>query len=104
MPQQLTFDICANRHQGHRNSEKANETVNEFKAPMRERIRIWVDGCGFQGTTLKDICAHFGKLPHQVSGRISELKQANKLFDSTRDRDGFSILVSRREWISGSAK
>lgn len=71
---------------------------------MRGRVRIFVDGCGFQGTTLKQIAENFDKPLHALSGRISELKRDGLIFDSGRDEGGFSILVSRKEWVSGSVR
>lgn len=63
-----------------------------------------VNGCGYQGVTLREICDAMGKLPHQVSGRISELKRDGLIFDSGRDKEGFSVLVAERGWCNGSGE
>jgi hypothetical protein len=97
-------DITRRKHKGHRNSEEANAKVEETKAPMRERVRIYVAGCEWMGATVHEICKQFGKLPHQISGRISELKQDKKVFDSGRDRGGASVLVARTQWVNEGFK
>jgi hypothetical protein len=62
---------------------------------MRERVRLFVYGCDWGGCTLKEICRAFGKLPHELSPRLSELKAEGLIFDSGRVRDGCGVWVSR---------
>lgn len=101
----VTRDICANKHKGNRNSVKANKQANRGKSLMCERVRVFIAGCGYEGTTLKHISAAFNKLPHQLSGRISDLKAAKKIFDSGRDHEnGCSILVASKQWVNGSSQ
>lgn len=104
-PQQrnLFTDITARKHGGNENSQKANLRVAPYKAPMRERIRVFIGGCDWHGATLKEICASFNKLPHELSGRISELKADGLIFDSGRRRDDSAVLVGQKRWINGSA-
>ena len=97
-------DICANRHKGARCSVEANVRVEPSKANVRERVRLFVGGCGPQGCTLKDICSAFCKLPNELSGRVSELKADGVIFDSGRTKDGCSVLVADKSWVNGGAK
>jgi hypothetical protein len=103
-PQQrnLFADICQRKHGGNENSQKANLRVAPYKASMRERVRIFIGGCGFNGCTLKEICDSFGKLPHQLSGRVSELKADGLVFDSGRRRDDSAVLVGQKRWVNGA--
>jgi hypothetical protein len=100
----LPFDVTASKHRGNLNSQAANLRLLPHKASMRERIRIFVAACDFRGATVKEIAEAFGKQLHQISGRISEGKLAGELFDSGRDRDGCSVLVSRREWVTPNVR
>jgi hypothetical protein len=100
----IPFDISARKHKGNPNSKAANLVVRPHKSSMRERIRIFVAACDFRGATVKEIAEAFGKQLHQISGRISEGKLAGELFDSGRDRDGCSVLVSRREWVTPNVR
>jgi hypothetical protein len=84
-------DITINRHKGNRHSVAANRKAEPGKASMRERIRIFVAGCGFHGTTLKEICANFHKLPNEISGRISELKADQEIFDGKRGKRAMAV-------------
>jgi len=93
----LPIDICANKHQGNAQSVKANPSA-EFKATLRERVRIFIAACDFHGATVKEIAATFGKPMHAISGRVSELKAENKVWHSGRVRDGGAVLVGRTEW------
>lgn len=97
-------DVCARRHRGARNSVRANERLHGFKVTTRERIRVFIGGCGWGGATLKEICSAFGKLPNELSGRLSELKADKVIFDSGRDRNGCAVLVGRPEWVNGSER
>lgn len=100
----IPWDVTARKHGGHRNSVRANEKAEPYKATIRERIRVFVVACGHQGTTLKEIAAKFGKQLNQISGRCTELKTAGQIFASGRDLEGFTIYVGHREWINGSLK
>ena len=96
-------DICARKHKHNPQSVSANEKANPGKTIMRERVRLFVSGCGPAGTTLKEICHHFAKLPHTLSGRISELKADGLIFDSGRTESGFTVLVGHKTWVNGSS-
>ncbi len=93
-------DICARKHQGNRHSREAHERVKIFKNSMRERCRIFIAGCGFQGATLAEICKAFGKEKNALSGRLSELRREGLIFDSKPERDGFAVYVARPEWCA----
>jgi hypothetical protein len=73
---------------------------------MQDRIRIFVVACDFRGATVHEIAAAIhdrngkAKLPHQISGRLSELKAAGLLFDSNRERGDAAVLVGRLEWVT----
>jgi hypothetical protein len=94
----LPNDITERKHGGHRNSKKANAGIE--KTSVRERVRIFIAGCAERGTTLHEIAEHIGRPIHSISGRVSELKALNKVFDSGRDRQGCSVLVADRRWVN----
>lgn len=95
-------DICSLKHGGNENSKKANARAAVVKESLRERVRIFVAGCADRGTTIHEIAKFLGKPVHSVSGRVSELKADDKIFDSGRNRDGCSVLVPDRRWVNGS--
>lgn len=97
-------DITRGKSHGHRNSELANVAIHPTKAGLRDRVHKFVAGCAERGTTIHEIAKFLEKPVHSVSGRVSELKADNLIFDSGRDRDGCSVLVQRREWCNGSSK
>jgi hypothetical protein len=100
----IPFDISARKHQGNENSQEANLRAIPMKGRNRERIRKLVAYRKDRGATLKELSVLLGKFPHQVSGRITELKKLGEIFDSNREpRDGCSVLVARKEWCRGCA-
>lgn len=96
-------DVCARKHGGNRNSEAANKRVAPHKANMRERCRVFIGECGPQGATIHELCKYMGKLPNELSGRLSELKRLGQVFESGRKRNGAEVLVGDRRWVSGSS-
>ena len=85
----LDFDISRGRHNPH--SVKAHARIAEHKPNMRERIRVFIGGCGLHGATLMEIAKAFDKLPHQISGRLSELKRDGVIRDSGLERDDCAV-------------
>lgn len=82
-------------------SKQAFERVKKNLSEMQDRVRIFVYACGFAGATLEEVAKAFDKLPHQLSGRFSELNHKfHVIFDSNRERNGFSVYVGRREWVT----
>ncbi|MGH9523999.1 MAG: hypothetical protein ACRD3E_15865 [Terriglobales bacterium] len=99
-------DITRRKHGGNQNSEAANSAVSNFKASIRERVRIFVAGCGFSGATLKETAATLqhpsGRkyFPNELSGRFTELRKDGVIFDNGRElRDGATVYVARKEWV-----
>jgi hypothetical protein len=97
-------DITARKHKGNPCSVAAHARVEPTEANMRERIRVYVSGCGPHGATLKEVCERFGKLPNQISGRFSQLKADQQIFDSGRTRDHHTVHVGYAGWVNGSEK
>jgi hypothetical protein len=91
---QLSIDYDISRGRNNRQSKAAHERVRPHKSGMAEQC-LWEIACsGKEGLTLEDLCARFQKLPHQLSGRLSELKAAGGIFDSGRTRNGHTVYVS----------
>jgi hypothetical protein len=98
-------DICRGKHHGNTRSEEANRLVAPHKKAARDQILELARQRGQRGITLHELCNEMGKLPHQISGRITELKQDGKLFEQSGDgRDGCAVLVARRDWCQVSSK
>lgn len=83
-------DICRRKHKGNERSEAANRLVHATKNSARERIYSLIAASA--GITLKEIAKKFKKHIHQISGRISELKKANKIYETGEVRDGCAVL------------
>lgn len=66
-------DICANKHKGNTHSVQANTRLHPHKTTAREQVLRFVQSCCGRGATLSETAEHLGKLPHQLSGRFSEL-------------------------------
>lgn len=92
-------DVCRRKHHGNARSEEANRRVAPHKKATRDQILELALQRGPKGITLHELCSEMGKLPHQISGRITELKQCGKLFEqSGAGRDGCAVLVVDRKW------
>lgn len=103
-PNKTPFDVCARKHGGNERSKAANLRALPEKGSLRERVRVYIGGCEQRGATCAEIAERFGRAMHSISGRISELKEAGKVFDSGRTRNGGTVLVGRRQWCNGSEK
>mgnify|MGYP005814645955 CR=1 FL=1 len=90
----LPFDVCARRHRGNSNSAVANRKLQRYKPNVRERIYAMIAANGQSGMTLREIAAAMNKLPHQISGRLSELKLERRI-RQIGERDGFAVYVIR---------
>ena len=84
-----TTDITANRHGGNAQSIAANEVAEPTKAIMR--LMIMTHLRGFGEATLKDLCRVFGKLPNEISGRLSELKAAGAIVPTGEVRERCAV-------------
>lgn len=67
---------------GRRNpvSKIAFQKVKESADVMRHRIFNLINGV----KSTRQICEELGKLPHEISGRFTELKAANKIYLKTK--------------------
>lgn len=88
----LNFDICRNKHQGARNSERANDRVQSFKPTLRRKVFDYIASHDKDGATSHEIAAALGKPLHSISGRISELKKDAFVVDTGLDRNGAAVL------------
>ncbi len=89
--QQTSFDfadITARKHKGNPQSVAANKKASKFKASYRFLVLDYLKRNG--RATLEQLCKHFGKNPHQLSGRISELKAANLIEPTDKVINGFA--------------
>ena len=75
-------DICENKHGGNAQSAAAHQSILHCKENSREQIWQLIKARGSAGATLHEIAAELGVHPHQISGRISELKSKGRLRDS----------------------
>jgi hypothetical protein len=66
---------------------------------MRERIRVFVVGCGWRGATSAEIEQQFGLAKNKFSGRLTELRKAAAIWKSGRQRDGCNVFVGMSIWI-----
>ncbi len=84
-------DICRNKHGGNDFSEAANERAHPKKAIMREQITAYMEVIAPR-VTMKDLCRAFDVFPHQISGRLSELKRDGVIEGTGDRRDGCEVL------------
>lgn len=93
MQRSLPFDVCARRHRGNSHSAAANRKLQPYKPNARERIYAMIATSGQCGMTLREIASAMNKLPHQISGRLSELKVIRRI-RQIGERDGFAVYVT----------
>lgn len=91
--QQLAFDfadITAKRHGGNAESIEANRRASHSKGYWRAQVVLFA--AQREDFTLKELCRFYGKHLHDLSGRISELKQDRILVPTGRRREGCAVL------------
>lgn len=82
-------DVCRTKHGGDQKSEAANRKVHASKQPMRDRIlALLLSG----GRTSKEIAGEVNRPLHAISGRLTELLAAGKIYKSEDERDGCAVL------------
>jgi hypothetical protein len=84
-------DISARKHGGNPHSVAANKRV--AKDSQRERIRVYICACGWNGATSAEIEQIFGWAKNRFSGRLTELRLAGLIVDSGRTRDCCAVWV-----------
>lgn len=78
------------KRQMHDNSLYAYAVLNESGTRLNMRQKVMKVVHEHPNSTVHDICAHLGKYPHQVSGRLTELKACKALIVSGKRKvDGF---------------
>ena len=83
----LPSDITRRKHGGNAQSVAANGKVAPHKAGIRYRIEELVEESGERGLTLHELCARLNRFPHQISGRMTELKAEGKIYERGEPRD-----------------
>lgn len=88
------LDLDLSRGRKNRQSIAAHDRLLPRKKSIREEC-YWRIACnGRMGMTLAGLCLGLGKLPHQLSGRLSELKAAGRIFDSGKVRSGHTVWLA----------
>lgn len=88
----LDFDISRGRRNA--NSRKAHDKLRAHKPSQRELVLAVIRMMGERGATLKEVAAYLDKLPHQLSGRFTELSIDGAIKRSQMvDRLGCSVYV-----------
>lgn len=91
--EQLAFDmadVTAKRHRGNPESVEANRRAAHSKGYWRAQVVLFA--AQQADFTLKELCRFYGKQLHDLSGRISELKQDRILTPTGRRREGCAVL------------
>ena len=78
-------DPCAKRHGGNPESAAAWEHKSNADSD-RAQVLALVMAAGTYGLTLDEACARLERAPNQLSGRVTELLQADKIMRSGRKR------------------
>lgn len=95
-PRQTTLDEILPPHNGSRTSRAAAEWVAEHGAQsMLERVYAWLDAQGLTGGTIEEISEALGLRIQTVCGRIGNLRDQCRVYDSGRTRE----LSSGRQGI-----
>lgn len=74
-------------------SAAMHRKILPYKATLRNRCLIFIANQP-NGATLKEICRDMGKLPHSISGRLTELKAAGKIRPTEYIRDDCTVYVA----------
>jgi hypothetical protein len=78
-------DISHGRHAP--TSAAAHDAIAPHKPTLRRQVLNFIAAQGEHGATLDEVCRALGKLPHSLSGRITELQIDESIRDSGRRRD-----------------
>lgn len=86
------IDITSRKSRNNPESAAAFEKVVNSKNEWYRKIKLFVSAQG--NATSKEICRHFHKLPHELSGRIAEMRHfRNELRQVGKERrDGSAVL------------
>jgi len=93
-PKRRLPDVCRARHRGHAQSEAANSRVHPYKRHMRDRILELLESAGLRGMTLHELARAVQKQPHQISGRITELKSDKAVREAGYTREVYGAIGS----------
>jgi hypothetical protein len=83
-------DICSRKHHNNQNSVAANKRADRGKPQWRYLCLDYIRRSGT--ATSAEICAHYGKTPNALSGRLSELKAAKLIEETGETRQGCAVL------------
>jgi hypothetical protein len=92
-------DPCAGRHGGNECSTAAHRRILPHKGETYARILAIIRARGAAGATVKELAQDLGTHPSNISGRLTELKQAGELVHKIDQagrkvrRDGAAVLV-----------
>lgn len=89
----LLPDITRNRHHRNPQSEAANRRVHPTKTSVE--LTIYNLLAASAGLTSKEIGAKLGKEIHTFSGRISQLKADQKIYETGEVREGCAVLRAK---------
>lgn len=98
-------DITRRKHRDNGRSEAANLRVRPHKKSLRESCYELIEASGEVGATLHEIAERLGAKVYSVSGRLSELKAAKRVFESGRERGNAAVLITAqvKERLEASA-
>jgi hypothetical protein len=90
-PQRSLFDPDVSRGRKNKQSKASHERLKPYKTSLRFDCHIWIEMAKQEGRTLKELCFVLDKYPHQLSGRLTELRNAGAIYDSGETRDGCTV-------------
>lgn len=93
---QTSLDFDTSRGRDNQHSQAAHEKLKPKKTSDRYQVWRLIHLSGKQGLTLEQIASQMGKFPHQISGRISELRKQGAIFVKSEDgitREGNSCSI-----------
>jgi hypothetical protein len=88
------FDPDLSRGRRNPQSQAAHARLLPFKPSMRQRCYDYIESQGSYGATLKELCDILGKLPHQLSGRVTELVASEKVRRTKSERLEHAVYVT----------
>ena len=91
----FNFDPSSRKHHNNPQSVAAHDRVKHTKQDTYKKIMNLLQARGEYGATSKEIAEAFGVGLNTISGRFSELKVMNWIYETGERRNGAAVLRAR---------
>lgn len=90
----LQFETDLSRGRRNPQSQAAHARLMPHRPNMRQRCYDFIESQGSYGATLAELCTCLNKLPHQLSGRLTELRAQGRIVLNGMVRNDHAVYVT----------